>query len=111
MEMRMLWGKPKNSRREPVLGTHGSLYGLKLSPSDRAGGPLEVEERPRPAPKSRETPPAPKKSKPKKTKRKLKSRGLIGKLIYWCFVLGVWSAIALTALIGWHMMKLPAINS
>ena len=109
----MLWGKQKNNRREPVLGTHGSLYGLKLSPSDRAGGPLEVDERPRPAPRYKETPPpAPKKPKSKRRKGKsLKSRGLIGKLIYWCFVLGVWGAIALAALIGWHMMKLPPINS
>ena len=109
----MLWGKQKNSRREPVLGTHGSLYGLKLSPSDRAGGPLEAEERSRPTPRYKETPPpAPKKPKSKRRKGKsLKSRGLIGKLIYWCFVLGVWGAIALTALIGWHMMRLPPINS
>jgi penicillin-binding protein 1A len=108
----MLWGKQK-VRREPVLGTHGSLYGLKLSPSDRAGGPVEVEERPKPVPKYKETPPpSPKKPKSKsRKKRSLKSRGLIGKLVYWCLVLGVWGAIALAALIGWHMMRLPPINS
>ncbi len=108
----MLWGKQK-VRREPVLGTDGSLYGLKLSPSDRAGGPVEAEERPKPVPKYKEAPPLPpKKPKPKRHKGKsLKSRGLIGKLVYWCLVLGVWGAIALAALIGWHMMRLPPINS
>jgi penicillin-binding protein 1A len=114
MDRCLIWGKPKNGRREPMLGTHGSLYGVKLSPSDRAGGPVEVEERERPAPKQKAAPPAPKKPKPaprKNKKQSLRSRGTIGRLIYWCFVLGVWCAIALAALIGWHMMRLPPINS
>jgi penicillin-binding protein 1A len=106
----MLWGKQKNSRREPVLGTHGSLYALKLSPGDRAGGPLEIPARPKPPPGGGDTrPPAPK--KPKWKPRRKKQRLTLRRLFYWCFVAGVWAAIALAALIGWHMMKLPPINS
>lgn len=108
----MLWGKQKNSRREPVLGTHGSLYALKLSPGDRAGGPLETVPHPKSSPGGGDTrPPAPKKPKSKTKPRRKTQRLTLRRLFYWCFVLGVWAAIALAALIGWHMMKLPPINS
>lgn len=108
----MLWGKQKNSRREPVLGTHGSLYALKLSPGDRAGGPLETAPHPKSSPGGGDArPPAPKKPKSKTKPRRKTQRLTLRRLFYWCFVLGVWAAIALAALIGWHMMKLPPINS
>ena len=112
----MVWGKQDSKRREPVLGTHGSLHGLRLSPGDRAGGTIEAD-RPQ-----RETP-APKQRKPKKSRERGKTRdksrgksggrwrGNIRTLLYWCFVAAVWAVIALAALIGWHMMKLPPINS
>ncbi len=105
----MAWGKQRNHREEPVLGTHGSLHGLRLHPGDRAGGALEYE-RSKPAPRyEAPRPPAPK--KPKSRRSKKKTRGKLGRLIYWCVVLGVWGLVALAALIGWHMMKLPPINS
>jgi penicillin-binding protein 1A len=114
----MVWGRQDSKRREPVLGTHGSLYGLRLSPGDRAGGAVEAERPQREAPPR---PPAPKPRKPKKNREQArgkrggksggKFRGNIRTLIYWCFVAGVWAAIALAALIGWHMMRLPPISS
>jgi penicillin-binding protein 1A len=104
----MFWGKPRKSRREPDLGTHGSLYALKLTPGDRAGGAPEI---PRPKPASGDNRPA----APKKPKSKSRTRGgkktTLGKLFYWCFVLGVWGAVAFAALIGWHMMNLPPLNA
>jgi penicillin-binding protein 1A len=105
----MLWGKPRKSRREPVLGTHGSLYTLKLTPDDRAGGAPEIP-RPKPANGGDNRPPAPKKPKSKSRSRKGKKTGF-GRIFYWCFVLGVWGAVAFAALIGWHMMSLPPLNA
>jgi len=113
----MAWDKQRNNRREPVLGTHGSLYALKLSPGDRASGPPPSEPRAKSPPKDKEPPRPPKKTQGRASKGKTSKgkgsggRAMLGRLLYWGFVLGVWGAIALAALIGWHMMRLPPINS
>ncbi|WP_460448541.1 transglycosylase domain-containing protein [Alsobacter sp. SYSU BS001988] len=40
-----------------------------------------------------------------------KGRGFFGHVFYWSFVLGVWAAIGLGALIAYHASKLPPIDS
>lgn len=37
------------------------------------------------------------------------SRGFLGPLIKWCFVLGIWGLIILTCIIAWYARELPGI--
>lgn len=111
----MAWGKQRNERREPVLGTHGSLSGLKLNPRDRAGGAVESEN-PKASSSGSSREPVPKKTK-SKSRRKPRASGAgrarirLRRLAYWGSVLAIWCTVALGALIGWHMMRLPPVDS
>lgn len=112
----MAWGKRRNERREPVLGTHGSLSGVKLNPRDRAGGAVATAERSKVSSHAASRPPPAKKTGTK-TRRKPGARttsrlgNRLRRIFYWGCVLAVWGCIALGALIGWHMMKLPPIHT
>jgi penicillin-binding protein 1A len=101
----MFWTRRKDARREPVLAA-GSLFDLKLDPRDRAGGPLQTARRN--SASGGTMPPAPKKRKPG---RKTPRRFTLRRLVYWCFVLGIWAAVAAGGAVVWHMMKLPPIQS
>ncbi len=101
----MFWTRRKDERREPVLAA-GSLFDLKLDPNDRAGGPLQTARRNSASGGAK--PPAPKKRRPG---RKKPRRLTLRRLVYWCFVLGIWAAVAAGVVVAWHMMKLPPIQS
>jgi len=101
----MFWTRRKDERCEPVLAA-GSLFDLKLDPNDRAGGPLQTARRN--FARGGAKPAAPKKRKPG---RKKPRRLTLRRLVYWCFVLGIWAAVAAGGVVAWHMMKLPPIQS
>ena len=78
----MFWRR--RTRREPVLDTIGSLFHLRLTPGDRAGGPPESK------PRSAEGEASPKGGKRKRGRRKrrrLRLRFDARRLAYWMFVL------------------------
>jgi len=100
---------------------------LRLTPDDRVGGARGKQSRKKTRPKSgKNTGPAGKsKSAPArastrktgKTTRRSKARkpfslgGVLGKLFYWGFVLGLWSGIAVTAIFIYYGMQLPSSNT
>ena len=102
----MFWTKRRQERREPVLAA-GSLLDVRLDPDDRAGGPP-------PTPRAKSAPGNPKPPSPKKSKkpRRKKSRPItLRRIFYWCFVLGIWAAVAVGGVLALHLMKLPPIQS
>jgi penicillin-binding protein 1A len=82
---------PAGGRREPVFD---------------ASPPVRVEAADRPA----VAPPRRRKRKAK-SKSKRPRRSLVGRLIYWCVVLGLWCGIAGAAAIAWTGAHLPSIQS
>jgi len=101
----MLWRRRGYERREPVLAA-GSLFDLKLDPRDRAAAPP-------PGARANSSgggakPPSPKKRKPRRGGRRPLT---LRRLFYWCFVLGIWAAVALGGVVAWHLMKLPPVHS
>ena len=101
----MLWRRRGYERREPVLAA-GSLFDLKLDPRDRAAAPS-------PGVRANSSgggakPPSPKKRKPRRGGRRPLT---LRRLFYWCFVLGIWAAVALGGVVAWHLMKLPPVHS
>lgn len=92
-------------RREPTFGGGGgrrSDGGLRAEARDRPGGPPSTPKRRPPAPK-----------RPKGTKKRPR-RSLVGRLvrgtIYWGFVLAIWGAIAVAAVIGYFAATMPPID-
>ena len=100
--------RKRRERREPVLDTIGSLFHLRLTPGDRAGGSSDS-------------------AKPKangngggKSKKSARARGKyrrwlprvrLRRLAYWCIVLAIWGVLGLTALFLAHSMRLPSLQS
>jgi penicillin-binding protein 1A len=91
--------RKRRVRREPVLDTIGSLFHLRMSEADRAGG---APERANGGAKS---------EKPARAKRK-RRRWLppirVKRLAYWCAVLGLWGVLALASLFIVFSLRLPA---
>ena len=95
-------GRRSEERIEPRLGDSGRRRAkdddLRADPEDR------------PVAKS-------KRSKAKAAPTSLRSKGrrrggrsLIGRMTYWCFVLGVWGAVGLTGLLIYYASQLPPID-
>jgi penicillin-binding protein 1A len=123
-------GKPKG-RREPRFDAFPiPAFGLRLSAGDRLGGPPPAEkERPRRAPAARreQRPPAeerPRERAPASSKKSEskpvskrggggggRRRSLLGRLVYWGFVLGLWGVIAGLGAVVWIGAHLPPIQS
>ena len=80
------------ARREPVFDSGPEL---RVDASDRPGGA-------KPPTKRRRS------KKPRKTRAK---RSLIGRTIYWSFVLGLWLVIGAIGVIAWTGAHLPPIQS
>src|SRR5688572_10993379 len=110
-------------RREPVFDAASDTGDLRAEPRDRAGG---EEERPR----ARARRVSPKdtrhksggwfEAKSEKAAAKPRQKGggkggggrsVLGRLLYWGFVLGLWSVIAGIGAIAWIGAHLPAIQS
>jgi len=81
-------------RREPVFDNGPAL---RVSAGDRA-----TADRPKPSTKRRTR-------KPRKAKRR--RRSVIGRLIYWCLVLGLWAAIGGVGTVAYVGAHLPPIQS
>src|SRR5258706_535284 len=82
----MFWTRRGRERREPVLAS-GSLFDLKLDARDRAAGPPQTSRTNGPGAK----PPSPRRRKPRRGKRRPLT---LRRVFYWCFVLGIWCAVA-----------------
>jgi penicillin-binding protein 1A len=81
-------------------GAAGSFFELRPNVRDRVGGePAPVAQRPAPTPRR------PRRKKPRRR------RGLVGTLIYWGAVLGVWLALAVGALAVWQAARLPPLHT
>lgn len=98
-------GGRRNGAGERGPGNRGPALDLRLDASDRVahGGPDR-------APPKRRKPGA-KASPPKRRKKKPQARGLIARTMYWGLVLGIWGAIALVCLVGYHAAQLPQMSS
>jgi penicillin-binding protein 1A len=96
--------RKRRVRREPVLDTIGSLFHLRLTESDRAGGPSERAFARDGGSKSE------KPARAKKKRRRWLPHINVKRLAYWCVVLGIWCVLALGGLFIWHSMRLPALH-
>ena len=123
----MAWGRKKSgARKEPQFGLGPSLADLRLSPQDRIPSGEDDKPKMKKSPKAKAAPrrevddidddePPPRERKPRNSRSKRRSGprfGIsLGRLAYWCVVLGLWGAIAAVGLIVWVGAHLPAIQS
>ena len=101
------------NRREPVLGSPAPRTGdLRVDASDRIGAVPARHQR-QDEPEAASQPPSSrrKSSSPQDRGSKRRSgRSVLGHLLYWSLVLGVWGVIGLTGLIVYHAGQLPPID-
>jgi len=86
-------GAKKSKRRiEPTFDENGEApeADLRADPEDR--------------------PPARRKAEKKKPKARRRSRSLIGTLVYWSLVLGVWGVVGIGGLFAYYASQLPPID-
>ena len=86
---------------------------LKLSPEDRVGG-AGGKKKGRPAKATRASAKKPAKgrtSRSRASKPKLTFGRVLRKLLYWGVVLGVWGGIAVTGIVVYYAMQLPASDT
>src|SRR5262245_30625979 len=102
----MFWRR--RARREPVLDTIGSLFNLRLSPGDRAGGPPESKSRQADGEESKNA--KPRRSR-KKRRRRLRVRFNARRLAYWMFVLLIWGVLGIVALFILISLRLPPLQT
>ncbi len=83
-------GKRSGRRIEPRFddGSAGAASDLRADPEDRP----------------------PTRRKPEKKRARRRHRSLIGVLVYWAFVLGVWGFVALGGLLAYYASQLPPID-
>jgi penicillin-binding protein 1A len=117
----MAWGRKKSSgRKEPRFGLAAALADLRLDPKDRI--PSATEDKPKKASRRKaeaaadvEEPPVERKPRASRTgnHRRAKSRSGfgLGRLVYWCAVLGLWAGIAVVGAVVWAGAHLPPIQS
>lgn len=105
-------GRKRRERREPVLDTIGSLFHLRLSPGDRAGGAPQSA-RPRQAANGG----SPKHGRngngksPRRKRRRWWRRIRVRRVAYWMMVLAIWGVVALGALFAVVSMRLPSLQT
>ncbi|MBV8925993.1 MAG: penicillin-binding protein 1A [Bradyrhizobium sp.] len=114
----MAWGRKKTSgRREPRFGIAAALAELRLDPKDRI--PSADDDKPKKASKRKidnddhEEPAVERKPRESgSSRRRGKTSGLsLGRLVYWCAVLGLWAGIAGASVVVWAGAHLPPIQS
>ncbi len=91
-------GRKKRTRIEPRLDwgdRRAASDDLRADPADRPSAPRRKASKP-PATK-------------KKARRKSR-RGLLGRLVYWTFVLGVWAFVGLAGVVAYYASQLPPID-
>ena len=119
----MALGRKKNGgRKEPKFEGAASLDGLRLNPWDRVGNSEDDEAPKRRNPRDdntdddkqpRERRPRRSRAQIRKDKKKSRQRSRtgLGRLVYWCTVLGLWAGIAGVGLVIWVGAHLPSIQS
>jgi penicillin-binding protein 1A len=97
-------GGKKRTRIEPRLDwgeRGGAADDLRADPADRPGSRRGKSTKPPPA----RTPSAAKTPRRRKTRR-----SLLGRLVYWTFVLGIWAVIGFAGVVGYYASQLPPID-
>src|SRR6201997_3549487 len=115
----MTWGRKKSGgRKEPRFGIAAALADLRLDPKDRI--PAAGDDKPKKAAKRKaadddddEEPPVERKPRESRAgkRRGRPSRLSLGRLVYWCAVLGLWAGIAAVGIVVWAGAHLPPIQS
>ncbi|MGN6285001.1 MAG: transglycosylase domain-containing protein [Afipia sp.] len=109
--------RKKSGRKEPKFEAQSPLDGLRLNPRDRIGDSADDRRKRRNVretadeddePRTQRRPRA--QQKDKKASRN-RTRGRIGRLVYWGAVLGLWGVIATGGVIVWVGAHLPPIQS
>ncbi|TPQ36979.1 penicillin-binding protein [Bradyrhizobium guangdongense] len=108
--------KKGGGRKEPLFGLPAALADLRLTAADRIPN---ADDKPKKSKRKSEEadsePPRERKPQPARSgaKRRSKSRLRfgIGRLFYWCAVLGLWGGIALTGVVIWVGAHLPPLQS
>jgi penicillin-binding protein 1A len=113
--------RTRPERREPYFDDASRRDHLRLDPRDRpATGYHEDDEAPRPRRARPEREPQHEDRRPPQRRRKrggprggagAPGRSFFGRLFYWGFVLSLWGALGLAAIIGWYASHLPPIQS
>jgi penicillin-binding protein 1A len=92
----------RKARREPRLGTFGTLFAFGLSARDRIGAarsPARGEGAGQPADKDKE----------KRPRRRRPSRVRLRRAFYWSVVLALWAALAIIGLVVFEASRLPPL--
>ncbi len=92
----------KDDRREPYF-EEARRSELRVDPRDR---PAASRSRKRGAPEPKDRPPPPR----ARGRAPARSSSFLGRLVYWVFVLGLWGAIGLGALVLFYGSRLPPID-
>ena len=107
----------RRDRREPYL-EDGAPSHRRVAEEDRFDPPPKRKKRRLPETGDEEDTPDEPKRKPKRIENKRGEkagsskplRSILGRVIYWTVVLGLWGLIALGALVGYYASKLPPID-
>ncbi|WP_029350640.1 penicillin-binding protein 1A [Bosea sp. 117] len=99
------WGKGEG-RREPVFGMSGAAADLRLGPDDRP-----TYARSSGSKSSGRAAKTTSRGRSGSSRRKPPRRSLLGRLVYWCFVLGLWAVVGVIGLIGYEATQLPPIQN
>ena len=104
--------RSKSVRREPKFDVGVPNRELRADPHDRLAGSEDEERRAKGArARSRAAKSASPKPPKKPAGKKGRRRSLLGRLVYWGFVLALWGTIALIGLVAWVGAHLPSIQS
>jgi penicillin-binding protein 1A len=103
----MFWRRQRE-RREPVLDTIGSLFHLRLSPGDRAGGPPPSKPR---AAGGGAAPKNGKSARARRKRRRWRFRFNPRRFAYWLFVLGIWGVLGIATLFIVVSLRLPSLQT
>lgn len=108
-----------DKRVEPSFGTSQDDEGFRLEADDRIIGQRKASRRPA-KDEAKRTEPERRGGKPADRRSSRKSRGASGgggflaplrSLIYWCVVLGIWSAIGIGGLVLYYGAQMPSASS
>ena len=91
--------RKRKARREPALGTFGTLFAFGRNARDRIGASGNGATRVAPAARSEN----------KKPRGKKPRRGKLRQLLYWSFVLALWAGLGLIGYVGYQASRLPPL--
>jgi penicillin-binding protein 1A len=107
----MLLRRKRRERREPVLDTIGSLFHLRLSPGDRAGGSPDSARARAGGNGAAKNEKREKHRRARRNRRRWLPQIRLRRVAYWSFVLAIWGVLGLAGLFVVHSMRLPSLQS